>query len=448
MREREIRRLPVDTGESGWVALSQRRSPLQVLDRDRTVDWLIVGAGFAGLSAARRLAQLRPGDSVAVVEAREIAQGPAGRNSGFMIDLPHNLAAATYSSGDAAQSRQEIAQNRHAIAFAKSAADEYGMAQSVFDPVGKINAAATERGEKLNAGFARSLGLIGERFETLDAQQLRELTGTAYYVSGIRTPGAVMIQPADYIYALSAGLGSSADVYENSPVVGLERKGTLWMARTPGGCIRAPKVILGVNGHIEDFGEFRGRLIHIFTYASMTKALRSGANGYASTGAAAWALLPADAMGATMRKITKGGEERIVIRTRYTYDPNLKVSAARVAKIAAEQYQSFSARFPRLQDVSFEYSWAGRLCLSLNHVPAFGEIEEGLFSACCENGLGTVKSTLAGILAAELASGTQSQLLSEYLAQPAPKRLPPAPLAFVGINSAIRWQERRAGREG
>lgn len=448
MPERKIRRLPVDTGESGWVALSERRAPLKTLDCNRTVDWLVVGGGFAGLSAARRLAQLRRGETIALVEAREIAQGPAGRNSGFMIDLPHNLAAATYSPGDAAQSRHEIAQNRYAIAFAKSAADEYGMPQSVFDPSGKINAAATERGEKLNAEFARSLGLIGEKFETLDAQQMRELTGTAYYASGIRTPGAVMIQPADYVYRLAAALQSVADVYENCPVVGLKREGALWTAQTPGGIVRASKVILGVNGHIEDFGQFRGRLIHIFTYASMTRALRSGTEGYGTTGAAVWALLPADAMGATLRKITRGGDERIVIRTRYTYDPTLQVSLARVAKIAAGQRHSFSARFPHLADLPFEFSWAGRLCLSLNHVPAFGEIEEGLFSACCENGLGTVKSTLAGILAAELASGIPSALLTEYLAQPAPKRLPPAPLAFVGINSVIRWQEHRAGREG
>lgn len=448
MPERRIRRLPVDTGQSGWVALTKRPTPVQTLERDRTVDWLIVGAGFAGLSAARRLAQLRPGETIAVVEAREVAQGPAGRNSGFMIDLPHNLAAGAYSPGDAAQSRQEIAENRYAIAFAKSAADEYGMRRNVFDPCGKINAAATARGARLNQEFARSLSLIGESFETLDARQMRELTGTAYYASGIRTPGAIMIQPADYIYTLAAALCPVADLYENSPVVGLKRQGSSWAARTPKGTIEARKVILGVNGHIEDFGQFRGRLVHIFTYASMTKALRLGTEGHGTTGAAAWGLLPADPMGATVRKITHGTDERIVIRTRFTYDPKLRVSAARVAKIAADQRQSFSVRFPRLKDLSFECSWAGRLCLSLNHVPAFGEIEEGLFSACCENGLGTVKSTLAGILAAELATGTQSDLLNQYIAQPPPKRLPPAALAFVGINSAIRWQERRAGREG
>ena len=448
MQERKVRRLPVDTGESGWVALTKRRSPPQVLDRDCSADWLIIGAGFAGLSAARRVAQIQPGETIAILEAREVAQGPAGRNSGFMIDLPHNLASGGYSPGNTEQSRREIAHNRYAIDFAKAAAEEYAMPPETFNPSGKINAAATERGNELNASFGDSLARIGEPFERLDAQQMRELTGTPYYVGGIRTPGAVMIQPAEYIYTLAAGLRSVADLYENTPVVSLKREGHIWVAQTPQATIRAPKVILGVNGHIEDFGGFRGRLIHIFTYASMTKALRLGTDGYGTTGDAAWGLLPADSMGATVRKITTEGDERIVIRTRYTYNPSLKVSTARVAKIAAAQRQSFSARFPFLKDLPFEYSWAGRLCLSLNHVPAFGEIEEGLFSACCDNGLGTVKSTLAGLLSAELATGTASDLLNHYLAQPPPKRIPPAPLAFVGINSAIRWQEMRAGREG
>ncbi|MNT00525.1 hypothetical protein D3C71_1508750 [compost metagenome] len=81
-------------------------------------------------------------------------------------------------------------------------------------------------------------------------------------------------------------------------------------------------------------------------------------------------------------------------------------------------------------------------------MPAFGEIEEGLFSACCENGLGTVKSTLAGMMAAELATGNASRHLQEYMDHPAPSRLPPQPFAWLGINSVIRLQELRAGREG
>ena len=447
MTERAVRRLPIDTGQSGWLALSERRAPVRVIDGDRQADWLIVGAGFAGLSAARRLTQLRPGETIVVLDAREVAEGPAGRNSGFMIDLPHNLASGEYSPGNAAQASQEIAHNRFALAFASAAAAELAMPRATFDPCGKTNAAATPRGERLNADLARSLARVGEPFERLDAAAMREMTGTSYYTGGLHTPGACVIQPAEYIRTLAASLRPNADIFENSPVIGLKRETGLWSARTPNGTVRAPKAILAVNGHIEDFGHFAGQLMHVFTYASMTKALRSGMPGFGQTGAASWGLLPADPMGATVRKITRDGEERIVIRTRFTFDPDIRVSEGRVARIASEQRRSFAARFPHLDGLPFEFSWAGRLCLSRNHVPAFGEVEEDLFSACCENGLGTVKSTLAGVLAAELATRTASKVLDETQAHPAPKRLPPAPLAYVGINSVIRWQELRAGRE-
>ena len=437
-----VRRLPVDTGRSGWEAISRRDWPARALETNETADWIVIGAGFAGLSAARRLSQRAPGARIVVLDAREIAQGPAGRNSGFMIDVPHNLGSGEYSSGDAGGTMLEMAQNRLAIGFAREAAAEYGMSAETFDPRGKINAAATPRGLKLNEDFAASLEKIGEPLRRIDAAEMRAITGSDYFLGGLYTPGAVLIQPADYIRGLAKGLGDRIALYENSPVMELSREGGAWTARTPKGSVTAPKVILGVNGLAQEFGQFKGRLMHVFTYASMTAPFSGKA------GQDRWGLLPADPMGATVRKITNAEGSRIVIRTRFTYDPSVQVSEKRVAGIAREQRRSFDARFPDLAGLAFVNSWAGRLCLSLNHVPAFGEVEEGLYSACCENGLGTVKSTLAGMMAADLATGAASADLAAYAAQPAPKRLPPEPFAWLGANAVIRWQEYRAGREG
>lgn len=442
-----VKRLPVETGRSGWEAISTRKCAPRVLEADITADWIIVGAGFGGLAAARRLLQVCPGERIVVLDAQQLAQGAAGRNSGYMIDVPHNLSSGEYSAADEDATALEISQNRFAIDFAKSAAQEYGMGRDAFDPSGKINAAATPRGLKFNARYADSLKRIGEQREILDAQAMRELTGSDYYLGGLRTLGAVMIQPADYIRAFADGMREKISLYEDSPVQALERRGDTWRARTPKGSVSAPKVILAVNGHIQDFGHFKGRLMHIFTYASMTAAFKPSDFGGKVSGAERWALLPADPMGATVRKITTHGESRIVVRTRFTYDPSMQVTQARVAGIAAEQRKSFVARFPELKSVPMEFSWAGRLCLTLNNVAAFGELEPGLFSACVENGLGTVKSTLAGVLAVDLATGTPSTHLEAFKHQPKPSRIPPEPIAWLGINSVIRWQELRAGRE-
>ena len=104
---------------------------------------------------------------------------------------------------------------------------------------------------------------------------------------------------------MTAGLSRRVDLFERSPVTALKREGGTWTAVTPRGTVTAPKVILGVNGHIDDFGHFRGRLMHIFAYASMTAPLPPG-----MAGRERWALLPADAMGATVRKITSGGQSQ------------------------------------------------------------------------------------------------------------------------------------------
>jgi glycine/D-amino acid oxidase-like deaminating enzyme len=156
MNQHTVKRLPVDTGTSGWEAISTRGFPLQTLENDVRADWLVVGAGFAGLSAARRLSQLRPGEKIVVLDATEVAKSTAGRNSGYMIDVPHNLSSGEYSVADEKSTFLEIEQNRMAIAFAAEAAAEYGMSKDTFDPSGKINAAASERGLKLNDNYSRS----------------------------------------------------------------------------------------------------------------------------------------------------------------------------------------------------------------------------------------------------------------------------------------------------
>jgi glycine/D-amino acid oxidase-like deaminating enzyme len=443
-----VRRLPTENGVSGWEAISQRPFPLREIKGAVSADWLIIGAGFAGLSAARRLQALRPGEKIVLVDAGEIGKGTSGRNSGFMIDVPHNLSASEYSSGGAEATRVEMAQNRFAIAFAKDAAQEYGMSRQTFDPAGKINAAATARGMKLNANFGLSLKAAGEKHLFLDAREMQDLTGSNYYLGGLHTPGTVLIQPADYVRQFAAGLSGKIDIFERSPVTSLTQRDGRWTASCPSGSITATKIILGVNGHIDDFGHFGGRLMHIFAYASMTAGFPADEFGSSVSGKDRWALLPADAMGATIRKITTNGVSRIVIRTRYTYETKVAVGARRMAKMKEEHRRSLNARFPELARIGFEHSWAGRLCLSRNHAPAFGEVEEGLFAACCENGLGTVKSTLAGIMAADLATGTASPELSRYMDHPQPSRIPPEPFAWLGINGVIRLQELRAGREG
>ena len=442
----KITRLPVDTGETGWNVILPEQDAPKLLAEDISADFLVVGAGFAGLSAARRLAQLNEGARVVVLEASRVAHGPAGRNTGFMIDLPHHLTSEGYG-GRVEEDRREAAANRVGIGFAAQMAKEFGLSQEAFNPSGKVNAAASERGHKHNLDYAAHLTNLGEDHRLLDAAEMAGMTGTDYYQSGLFTPGAVMIQPALYVRGVAQGLVSNrVSLYEISPVISLDRAGGAWVARAPGGSVTAPKVVLGVNGHANSFGHFRGRLMHIHLYGSMTRAL-TAEECRRLGGHDKWGITPADPMGSTVRRISGTGGDRIIVRNRFSYDASIQVSAAKLARMARQHEKSFAARFPMLDGVEMEHRWAGRLCLSRNGVPALGEVDEGLYSACCQNGLGTAKGTLHGMLMAEMASGHGSDLLDEVLDQPAPERLPPEPLASIGANAVLRWSEYKAGRE-
>ena len=442
----KVDRQPFDPGPAAWNEILPPAPGFGMLEENRTADWLVIGGGFAGLSAARRLRQLHPADRIVVLEARRMAEGPAGRNSGFMIDLPHHLASADYA-GALEEDRIQTEMNRQAIRFAMAAADEHEMPATAIALSGKINAAATARGERHNLDYANHLAGLGERHEMLDAHQMQALSGSAYYRQGLFTPGTAMLQPALYIRELATGLArSGVALFEISPVVRLEKSSGIWSAGTPRGTVQAPKVILAVNGHAESFGFYRRRLMHIYLYASMTRPLTPQEEMHLG-GEAQWGFTPADPMGTTVRKFASPQGPRIVVRNRFSWAPSRNVDAGKIASIERIHDQSFRARFPMLASTGLDYRWGGLLCLSWNNVTAFGEIEDGLFSACCQNGLGTAKGTSQGVLAAELASDVPSAHLDYLLSQQPPRRLPPGPMATLGANAYMRYAEFRAGRE-
>lgn len=440
----KVSRLPVDTGSSGWNEILPQADPSVRLEADLNSDFLIIGAGFAGLSAARRLSQLKPDARIVVLDAKRIGEGPAGRNSGFMIDLPHELGSANYST-TLENDRRQIKLNRHAIEFAADAAREFQLDAEAFNPSGKINGAASRRALEHNLTYAKHLEALGEPHQLLGADEMRKLTGSSFYKSGVKTPNTVLIQPALYVRGFAKGLGNRVSIFEESPVVGMSRQNGFWIAETSKGTVRAQKVILATNGHIESFGFFKRQVFHIILYASMTRALTQ--QEAAATGEPQWGITPSDPSATTMRKVSGTGGTRIVTRNQSTYAPDLEVPDHLLVEMGERHKKSFAKRYPELDHVDQEFCWAGRLCLSRNSVPAFGELEEGLYSACCQNGLGTTKGTLAGIAAAELATEGKTPLAAALLEEGKPKKLPPAPLDSIGAKAFMRWGEFKAREE-
>jgi glycine/D-amino acid oxidase-like deaminating enzyme len=443
----KVKQFITDLGPAGWNQLLPARQPQPVLENDIDADYLIVGAGFAGLSAARRIMQLDKRANIVLLEARQVGEGPAGRNSGFMIDLPHDVSSSNYS-GETNQDQTQISMNRTAINFARDMADSFQLPAEAFSAVGKINAAAGKRGIQSNQAYARHLDGLGEPSRMLDAAEMQSLCGSDYYQGGLWTPGTVIIQPAMYIRGIAGGLvEAGCRLFEQSPVTDLIKQDEYWRVTTEFGSVKATKAILAVNGLIENFGFYRRRLMHINLYASMTRELNQQEVDQLG-GESTWAFTPAEPLGSTVRRISGTGGDRLLIRNRCTYEPNLRLPDDRLDHIRADHDRAFYARFPILKHVSMEYRWSGRLCLSRNHVWAIGEVDKNLYSACCQNGLGTTKGTIAGIVAAEMACEKRFEsLVPEYTSEALPRKLFPKPFMTAGARNYLKYKEWRAGRE-
>ena len=444
----QVLQSPADLGAAGWNALLPARKPRSQLQEDFEADYLIVGAGFAGLSAARRISQLASGARIVILEAHEVGQGPAGRNSGFMVDLPHTVSSSNYAGAENEDLRQ-TRMNRTAIQFARNMVEEFKLPDETFDHCGKTNAAASRQGIKNNTSYARHLDRLDEPCRLLDQNDMQSITGSDYYQGGLWTPGTAIIQPALYIRGIADGLTQRSDIwlYENSAVTEIGKRGDRWEVKAGFGSVVADKAILAVNGLIENFGYYKKHLMHINLYASLTRELKQEEVAKLG-GESSWGFTPSDPLGSSVRRISGTGGHRILIRNRCTYDPKLKLPSNAISRVAVVHDRSFIARFPMLEQVEMEYRWSGRLCLSLNDVWALGEIDENLYSACCQNGLGTTKGTIAGILAAEMAYGDdQVSLLPDYKKQAQPKKLYPEPFMSLGSRTYLRFREWRAGRD-
>ena len=157
-----------------------------------------------------------------------------------------------------------------------------------------------------------------------------------------------------------------------------------------------------------------------------------------------WALIPADPMGTTVRRL---GSNRICVRNHFAFRPGLEVSPADLRKSRHLHQRSFDRRFPMLKDVSLEYTWGGALCLSANSGALFGKTDDDVYQALGCNGLGLSRGSASGKVIAEYALGMSSDMVHQLLNQPQPRPLPMRPIADLAVSTAIWFKERSAGVE-
>jgi glycine/D-amino acid oxidase-like deaminating enzyme len=399
----------------------------------------VIGAGFTGLAIARRLAEARPEQRIAVVEAQRAGFGASGRSSGFVVDLAHFIARMPEAA-----SRDYIALSRLGIGALRDLVRTHGI-DCDWDEAGWIHAAAGEAAAHDLPMLRTWLDRMGERYQELDPEGLFAITGTRFYRTGLRLPGSVLVQSGALVRGLAAHLPPNVTLYEESPVLQIASgggdPGGGFRLTTAAGELQAAKLFIAGNGYSPLLGVLADRVFPLVTFGSLTRPL-SAAEQAALGGEREWGLLAEDSMGSTVRRTR---DQRILIRNSVHYRRDLSVGDDVLRRAKAAHRKAFLARFPALAEVPFEHTWAGVMGASPNRGHSFGEIEENLFTAAGYTGGGIAMGTTAGMLLADLALGAESKPLADMLALPVPTWLPPQPFLGVGIRLRVARMNASAG---
>lgn len=431
---------PADDNGCGWFHLSPKRQPRPAHQGRTSARWVVLGAGFTGLAAARQLALRYPGDEIVLVDAQEVGFGASGRNSGFAIDLPHDIGAPDYI-GDLPTARMNLKLNLRAQAILKQLIAEHGI-DCQMRPDGKYQAAIEPKGLAVLEAYRSGLEKLDQPYRMIEAKDLPDHLGTHFYRKALYTPGTLLLQPAALAKGLADTLPGNVTLHENTVITHIEQGDRITLHHADGQ-ITGEQVLLTNNAFASHFGFLPGRLLPIFTYASMTRPLTEQEQARLG-GKSTWGVIPADPFGSTLRRTP---DQRLLVRNSFSFNADGRAHQRHLDRAGRQHRESFERRFPMLPGVAFEYTWGGSMCLSRNHLSHFGTLAPKIHAALCCNGLGITRGTATGTLLANWLAGERDELIDFLLGSPGPNRNPPEPFLSLGVNFNLHLGQRRAGQE-
>src|SRR5215475_12273904 len=139
---------PVEHPETWYEATRVEAPARQRLTFDLDVDVCVVGAGLAGLTAAREIA--KRGWSVAVLEANRIGWAASGRNTGFVLPGFSEDVEGMVERLGLDHAKQLWALSEAGVEYVRRAIDDTGMA-GVARGDGWLNVSKTDNDDELRS---------------------------------------------------------------------------------------------------------------------------------------------------------------------------------------------------------------------------------------------------------------------------------------------------------
>lgn len=360
---------------------------------------VIIGSGYAGLSAAITLAEAGVTD-VAVIDAMRVGEGASSRNGGQIgSGAKFSLDEATRRFG-VQRAREILEEYEQSMPFmlkrASTLADDFDLNLS-----GSVSGAHSFK--DLKAFHAYRDGLPPEKrkaVDVLDAQAMQKVLKTDIYRGALVRHDTGSIHPAKYVRALANRaralgvriftgfryLGASGGIGRfEIRVEDVDNRSEVKLS--------AEKMLMAANGYVgPEVPWLRKRTIPVQSYMIATEPL------------------PFDQLEELMPNNRVAGDTKhILYYFRRSPDGRriLFGGRARFQTSTAEQSATGLRRFmlhtfPELEKARLTHSWLGNVCFAYDFCSHVGRMKDGINYVSCCNGGGISMMTYLGHRAAEM----------------------------------------------
>ncbi len=423
-----------------WINDLSPRANTKSINSIEESDWLIIGAGYTGLSAARKLGQLYSNQKIILVDAQLAGEGASGRNSGYLVDTTLNDGFTSNKELENYKKKTDI--YSLAIEVVKKFIKEHQV-DCDWNESGKYFASSKIGDKKILDNFSNILSNLGFEHSLLGNKELSERLGTNFYNIALHTKGGALLHPGKLVRAMVDVLPKNVCLYENSSLLSWNKSKDIISCEFKKGKINTKKIIFATNGFLKSLGIKSNYNFPITLTASMTRPLTE--DEFKSIGQPKeWGVLPVRPMGATIR-MTR--DRRILIRNTAEVHNPFKMKKSHLEKRSINQKISIKKRFPQLPEDIIQSSWSGVVSRTRNSSQIFEKIDNNIFVAGCYNGSGIGVGTLFGEQIAIKASEENTKEIEIIEARNKPTWLPPQPFLNLGVKTRLIYERLRARSE-
>jgi glycine/D-amino acid oxidase-like deaminating enzyme len=420
---------------------------------DLRADIAIIGGGFTGLSTAFHLRRDEPGMKVVVLESHIVGYGASGRNGGFNMTLFGLEPAVTKALFGQTRTVEAHRYMERAVDYVRDLVRDHGL-RSDYEHPGFLRVATSP-------GFVRRIqhdleilmGMGIEGIEWWEADRVRQEIFSPLVLGAWWEPRCGLLDPVKHVRELKRlAIEAGAVIYEGTPVTGVER-GETFVLHTPGGTVRAQRVVLATNAWSHLLAPLRRKQVPAFTHMVVTEPLRPEQS---------------DAIGWKHRQGIEDARN-LVHYLRLTADQRIAIGGSDVSiafgrdmdrdlnpRVFADLERDLVRLFPPLKGIRFVSRWGGPVSVPVDMAPAIGFVGDRrvVYSLGCV-GHGVSLSQLNGRTIADLLLEKKTDLTDVWFVGRRTISWPPEPIRFAA-SQAIRgylrtedaWYERRMPKNG